>query len=402
MSLFHRARSQGTYAAIVEIGSGSVVVAILASDPTQPMPRIIWSQRELAPLRNIDALEETIRTILTALTTAAMAFDQSGRAALRAHDPAGRIGVVKYSISAPWAYTITKRVGTTAEHPFLVSETLVEELTATARTRVQEELEHNDQLMPLALRDVAEYVLAEYANEYHITDPIGQQAESFHLAIAHVITPQRLREAITQVHDSIAAQKPQQISSSMLNFDAARITLLPNHTETCLVEVTYEATEIGIVRDGILRFCTHTPFGSYSLAREIAAITDVPLHEAFGYLHAPQPFAFLDDQTNKTKQALEALFDSYVARLHELFNQTGDELSIPRRIILHTDQTSEPFFTELIEKAVKRTIKSSPHITPITSIVQRQWQRHNTPEQTDDTALLLSAYVFHKDRAEHS
>jgi hypothetical protein len=166
------------------------------------------------------------------------------------------------------------------------------------------------------------------------------------------------------------------------------------------VDVTYEATEIGIVRDGTLHYCTHTPFGSFSLAREISAVTDVPLHEAFGYLHTDTPFAFMDRLNASQKAEVEEILEQYTSRLSDLFHETGDQLSIPKRIALHADLKSEPFFLDLVEKAAKRTIKSSANITPISREILRQTYEPDALSQiaktSTDTALLLSALFFHK------
>ena len=103
------------------------------------------------------------------------------------------------------------------------------------------------------------------------------------------------------------------------------------------MDITYEATEIGIVRDGILTYCTHTPFGSISLAREISEIANVPLHEAFGYLHTETPYAFLDTISKPKREDIEKAFDSYTEKVSALFHETGDTLSIPKNISLHAD-----------------------------------------------------------------
>lgn len=397
MLLFGKSQTRSTYAAIFEIGSGSVLAAIVASDPHQATPRIIWSQRELAPLRDISALEETMRSILTALTTSAMNLEQTGRATLQEKLPGARINEVFYSLAAPWAYTISKHVNYSQDKPFTITSGLIDELTQKAKEQITTELSKNERVADFDLQLISESTIAQYANGYRIEDPTGEQAADIRLALAHVVTPKRILDAVAQVQDSIAPHTTARHSSFMLTLYTAVRALLPQQQEVCLVDITYEATEIGIMRGGVLRYCTHTPFGSYSLARELAAILNVPLHEAFGYLHADRPFGFMDDLSADQAKEVEAMFDAYVARLHELFQATGDELSIPRRLIIHADLRSEAFFTTLIEQAVKRTIRSSAHITPITKTIRQRFKAatDTSPEAQHDSALLLAAYVFH-------
>jgi Tfp pilus assembly PilM family ATPase len=175
--------------------------------------------------------------------------------------------------------------------------------------------------------------------------------------------------------------------------------LFRDMNDISLVNITYEATEIGIIRDGTFHYSTHIPFGSFSLAREISEITSVPLYEAFGYLHGETPYSFMEPLPSNQREAIETVFESYIERLTELFQETGDDLSIPKRIFLHADLMSEPLFSDLIEKAAKRSIKTEPHIQMITPFITNMMLEKNGPDETltsGDTAMLVSAYFFHK------
>ncbi|MCA9362656.1 hypothetical protein KC906_04725, partial [Candidatus Kaiserbacteria bacterium] len=134
--------------------------------------------------------------------------------------------------------------------------------------------------------------------------------------------------------------------------------------------------------------------------REISAITKIPLHEAFAHLHSEKPLAFIKSLTPKQAEEVETLLDSYTEKISELFQQTGDALSIPKQIILHSDLDSEPLFASLVSKAAKRAIKAEPFITPVTKeLITQTFKAATTDSGTKiplDTALLLSAQFFHK------
>jgi Tfp pilus assembly PilM family ATPase len=123
--------------------------------------------------------------------------------------------------------------------------------------------------------------------------------------------------------------------------------IFKNAFDSCLVNITYEATEIGIVRDGTLQYATHTPFGSFSLAREIADITSVPLLEAFQSLHNETPYAFMQNLPESQKAEVEKVIEAYTARVADLFHETGDDLSIPKQIFLHADLANHYLETSL-------------------------------------------------------
>jgi len=149
-----------------------------------------------------------------------------------------------------------------------------------------------------------------------------------------------------------------------------------------------------------MSYCTHTPFGTFSLARELATATGVPLHEAFGYLHTENPYSFMENLGPKQKEDVRTVFDAFVSRVTDLFHETGDPLAIPRKISLHTDLKSETLFKDLIQKAAKRSLQAEANIIPISKeIIKRTYAEStkNAPKSMpSDTALLLSAQFFHK------
>jgi hypothetical protein len=215
-----------------------------------------------------------------------------------------------------------------------------------------------------------------------------------------VVAQQYLVEAIDELHDKLFPQtKSHKISFILVLYTISR-ELLSQTYDVCLVDITYEATEIGIVRDGILTYSTHTPFGTFSLAREISAITGVPLHEAIAYLHTEKPYSFTESLNKSQKEDIDALFEAYIDRVTNLFYETGDSLSIPKQISLHTDLHTEPLFIDLIEKAAKRSTRVSPKITVISNEIIKQTFEESTKDQrsemSSDAALLIAAQFFHK------
>lgn len=400
MSIFGREASGERYGAIIDIGSGSVLTAIVHSKPQNLHPHIIWSHREHAALRNIDSLEQSAKAVMSALVSAGMILDSNGRRALNEYQPDAIIRELQCSIAAPWSYTVTKSLHYQQEEPFLVTKELIAELTSTIRDQIHSDLNENDTLRDLDLEIIAQGTLQLTANGYQVPHPEGQWAKQLQLVRGNAIAQRYLIEAITDLRNKLLARaKVHSVSFLFMMYLTCR-ELMQNMHDICLVDVTYEATEIGVVRNGALTYCTHAPFGAFSLAREIAAITDIPLHEAFGYFHSEQPFAFAEKLNKKQQAEVEKVFDAYSERIAELFQQTGDTLAIPKRIALHTDIKTESFFRTLIGRASKRTLKSDAVITSITKEIIRQTyaQTMNKAPKSmpTDTALLLSAQFFHK------
>lgn len=398
MGLFDLGQPKDRYGVVIDIGSGSVLATVVHSNSSEPHPRIIWSHRELAPLRNIDSLEQSAREVMTALVNVSMRLDAEGRKALFAYNPKAKMTELQCGISAPWSYTVTKTINYRQDDDFTITDDLVQELISSIQNNIESELKENETLQDLGLTVVARSTMDILANGYRIDHPHGNQAKELKISHGNAIAQQYLIDAIDEMQEKLFMEtKGIKISFILMLFHVTR-ELLPRMYDLCLVDITYEATEIGIVRDGVISYSTHTPYGSYSLTREIANITGAPLHEAFGYLHTEKPYAFMEHLPKEQKKEIEGIFEAYTKRVAALFHETGDQLSIPRNIALHADLRSETLFQDLIEKAGKQSLKTSPNISLLSKkIIEHTYQAGTGGVQVTpmDTALLVSAQFFH-------
>lgn len=405
MSFFGLRGSSDRYGVLIDIGSGSVLAAIVHSNKNQKHPQIVWSHREPAPLRKIDSIEQSSKAIMTALVNASILLDAEGRKALYEYDTTAKLTELQCGISAPWAYTVSKTVNYKQEEPFSISKELIDELTDSIKEKVEGDLREDKSLQNLGLQIITRSAVDMLSNGYRVNHPEGEEANSVTISYTSVVTQNSLVNAIDEMRDKLFVETEcHKLSFILMLFNISR-DLLPETYDICLVDITYEATEIGVVRDGSLKYCTHAPFGSFSLAREISEITNVPLHEAFGYLHTDTPYAFIQSLSKPQADEIEAVFEAYIEKIHALFNETGDSLTIPKRISLHTELDSESLFLDLIEKAAKRSVRTDVNITAVSREIIRQTYEESTKETSHpipkDTALLVSAQFFHK-QAEQS
>jgi len=400
MSLLSLSNPKDRYGVIIDIGSGSVLAAIVHSNVSRSHPDVVWSHREAAPLRNIDSLEQSAKAVITALVNATMLLDAEGRKVLREFDSSAKLTELQCTISAPWSYTVSKTINYNQDKEFTITEDLIEDLNQAVQEKIANELNEDEVVNNFGLQVIVRANMEVLANGYIVKSPRGQKTRQFALSQACGVAQTAIVEAVDEMRDKLFPDAESKKSSFILVLYSVTRGILPQADNICLVDITFEATEIGIVRDGSLKYCTHTPFGSFSLAREISEITKVPLHEAFGYLHTITPYSFMEKLNTKQKGDIEALFEAYISRVAELFHETGDSLAIPRRISLHSDVESESLFLDLVEKAAKRSTKISPQITPISKEIINQAYLASTSDTTEeitpDTALLLSAQFFHK------
>ncbi len=403
MALFKKGGKQ-RYALIVDIGSGSVLVSIIESVSGESHPTIIWSHREQAPLKKLDSIHQSAKGVMSALVNACMKADSEGRKVLYEHNISAKLVVMQVAISAPWSYTVTKTVNYKSEEPFMVTDDMIGELLHSAQSTVDTEIKEHETVSNLGLTAITRSTMSLMTNGYRVANPEGEKAISIELAEATVVAQQYLIDAILEMHNKLFPTTKIQIMSFILMLHSTLRTLAPRADELCLIDVTYEATEIGIVRDGVLRYSTHTPFGIFSLAREISEITNVPLHEAFAGLKSGSIDSITKDLLPEKVQTVEKVLDVYTDKIASLFHETGDTLSIPKRLALHVDHGAEPLFADLVKNASKRATHIDHSILSVSGELIDEAYRgelvKHVGSMCNDTALAVNAAFFHTEKHE--
>lgn len=393
-------RAKKRYGVIVDIGSSSVLIGIVGSDPTVSHPDIIWAKREHTPLTGDPSTKETAKNVLSTLLTALMELDANGRSALRAVDSQATLSNLQVTVAAPWSYTVTKTIRYDRKEEFRVTRDLIDELLSSAKEKTENELRENELTEKLGLAITARMATNLTANGYELEAPTGQTTRALSLSHSSVITQAYLRDAITDAHEKVVPNADLTTYSFMLVYYCVMRDLHPNLTDYCLVDVTFEATEIAIVRDGVLCYCTHVPFGAYSLAREVAAVTNLPLSEAYAHVTGPDLASLREQATDKQNAELDTLFRKYEERLANLLRETGDTLSIPKQLFVHSTLMTEGFFRERIERASHAVTRNHHIVTTATlPLITATYPADEVEKQKKrgaDSALFVSAQFFHQ------
>lgn len=402
MGFFSSSAEAVEYSGLIDIGSGSVLVSIIASEPNKSHPTIIWTKREHSTLRKIESLNDSIKQIISTLLTAALTLEGEGKKALRELAGTTKLKHIQVTVSAPWAYTSTKSISYSTEEEFEVTEDLVNELLRTASQKTEEEIQAEEKLHQYDLTVVVKSTLQVLANGYPIVVNDRQSANSLVVVESSGVIQDRLLVAIDETLTKVFPNLKYTIYPFMLPFYSVMRDTIRPATEFCLVEVTKEATELGVVRDGILSHVSYIPFGSFSIAREIAEVLSVPLEEAYGYLACDDMKCFLGTASKAQQEEIDTILMAYQKKLAELFLETGDALAIPKRIYLHNNLETEAFFEEHLTRAAALATKMQHAVYLVT---KEQIKRSFTTEEADqirkskiDTAALISAQFFHTNR----
>lgn len=398
MLFFNKSGDSLRCAALVDIGSASVLGSIIVSNDEMAHPEIIWSKREHSAIKDVSSVAESAKNVMSALMNVMLELEKNGRKALREKYPKVKIDDFQVSISAPWSYTVTKTLSHNKPEGIVISQELVDDLLKSAEEKVIQELRENEISAELGLEITARLTTGIYANGYKLVAINNQKTNNLTVSHSSVITQAYLAKAIKEARDKVLRKSDLQIYSFMLSFFCVSRDLFPSLTDVCLVDVTYEATEIAIVRDGILKYCTHTPFGAYSIAREISAVTKIPLGEAYGHLTGPGISNLMKNRPPTQAEEIKKIISAYQKKLEDLFSETGDSLTIPKTLLLHSNLYTESFFHDCLLEAGKKVTGSNHIVSDVTKQLlsfPNLEKDKKTFVPNFDSALLVSAQFYH-------
>lgn len=388
MFLHRRSTNQIPCGAVVDIGSSSVGIAIVVVEPEQTTPTLLWSHREHSLLRTTTTLADSERKLQTALVNAFLELSNTGLKALTAYNDQLALTDIDVSIAAPWQYTNAKCVNFTDTEPFVVDEQLLADLTKLAADQAFEQVSAISTLSDLQLEIVTQERIGITLDGYRITSFNGRKTTE--LSFVHLVslTTKSLIASINEYAEKIAPLAKVSIRPFILNYYKTIEYLYPHTLEACLIDVTNEATELAIVRDGTIRHINHIAIGSFTIARKIAEALDIPTEEAFTYLKHGTEYG-IATMPEKVRKQVDTVFSAYQTELITMFKNTGDDLLIPFSLFVHTDFDTQHFFNSTLKKAAKETTGGEHTIHPVTA--QLISESHE-----GDTAILLDVRRFYE------
>lgn len=367
--------------AIIDIGSGSVGAAIVTLDTDTNQSTIVWSHREFTLLRTSTTLADAERAVKTAFVNVFLELGNAGLKALHEHNKELQVQNVQISLAAPWQYTASKVVIFSDEKEFVVDNELLRDLSKKANEQGEAEANNSELLKEFGLTLISQETIGTMINGYAISDILKKRANELSFVQISMLGDKGMIEAIKETQEKLLPRADLSITSFIFMFYSVVIRLYPHTLEAAVVDITKEATELGIIRDGALRFVSHIPVGSFTLARAIAEQLSIPPEEAFTYLKTNTDYG-IASIPEKHKAIVEQVFGAYDDELKTLFKNTHDELSIPRSIFIHTELHTELFFNHTIKRAATELTDTEHTIHPVTSKLFSE-------SHTGDTSILL-------------
>jgi hypothetical protein len=383
MRLRKNHKENASLCALIDVSSGSVAAAIVRIDTVAKTSTELWSHREYTLSKEHTDQTSLLKDLNTTLVNALLELGGSGLRTLSGNRLGGVIEHIYINLYAPWVHTATKNITYEKEAPFVVEDELIDQLVHASGAQGQE---YADILSKLGLTHIRNSVAEIALNEYVVKDPHEKKANAIALSVVSCAAQEKL---IMTIKESCEKILPSTDIVLFAHIDVLYRTLRdlkPSTADCAIIDIGDEAVELGIVRDDVLRYATHIPFGSESIIRTLAESLSVPAEEARGLLKKPD---IESSYSGKELEQIHMLSQTVCAQLLTLMRTTGDALMIPHTIFLYAPEGMHEYFVKHIQQVCSTLSTCERMVHSITKDI--------LPEttSTDPSVAIFSYFLTH-------
>lgn len=378
--------SDTTYGALIDIGSGTIGVAFVVSKKSEPLPHLIYTNRMNMRLESSIDGRINLRRVREQLLTICLTLTKEGQVALGQHDPKAKITELYITCSSPWAFTLARNVHYESEHPFEITQSILHDLVHSAEEEILSHV-RNDQSQKSSDFEVVESATVDIkVNDYLVKNPL--ELEGVSLELSHIIglVPTDILNAVRDIQDKLFPESKIRAHTYMLVMYCVLRDLFPKMDSLCVIDITAEATEFGIIENGLLIENSFIPYGSNTLVRNIATLTKRPLGDIQSQcvIYAENPKAI--------PQNVEPVLNEYSKYFEEQIQDIMTRRQVHHDIIITAHQPYQNLFTPLLQRSFKHLLGKDVRIITIRPDLITEV----TEGTTSDVYLALSARFFHK------
>lgn len=375
-------RSDTRYGLLIDVGSGSVGFALVQSQNKADAPTILWQTREYVKIPAKSSVSNTSKALISILTDASLSVATTIPKILQEHTNAKspKLDSIQVTVAAPFAYTVSRTINYKQDEPFPITDQLVHDLTVAAdedAVRTFDE-SHNQKIKELA--QTSHTVLELSANGYVLPAVNSQPTTSLSSVHGTTLMHKVLHDALVELGQKLFPDVPLQITSAMMAMFYIVKMAKPLEKNMGLVILTAEATELGIVRNNTLTYCTYTDTGTFGLARQFSDKKKRDLTETHANLHEN---IILDAAQDGD------LVSKYRDSLTQLFNETGDGLSVPRSTYVLANPKISEAMAPIITSITTQVCATQAKVTPIIGL------ETSNSDRALDQGMTIASRFFH-------
>ncbi len=378
------------YVAVLDIASGSVGTAIYEfpiANQAAP-PTVLFQNRILLTAQGTtDADTPSLRSVKEALLTSLLELNSNGLKELHVAAPGAQISQVTVSISAPWAHIVPRDISYSDDEIFTVTESLIDELKASAEDQAEHMLSESDVASSQNLRVISRQVTSITANGYALAHPgVGAETPELTISMSSCFVREDILTVVDEVIEKMFPHTELRYASFMQAFHHHLRTAQPKQANALLLDLTGEATEAALITDQTLRAVTFIPQGVHTTARYIAETEGVPVNEALTYLKNLDELIAEHSQSTSARAAVV-----YQQSLTQLFTRLLSTEAIPASVYVTSNEPVGGFFIHTLTQTLASIDHTKHTIRPIIEKLLPPVAGEVSP----DIRLAIIAHFFH-------
>lgn len=380
--MFHFGSRGGAplYGAILDIGSGSIGIAIVESNPARALPTIIYTNR--IPMRA--GVDGDARRAREAVLSATLTLSQDGLTALRSYNKHAKIGRMLATCGSPWSYTVARTVSYEDDEPFKVTKTLLHDLAESAEGEILSQVRSNTSAAHFEVVERATLDIA--VNDYVVQDPTHQTGTVCSLSHMVGLIPADLRAGLNEVQEKLFPGITLTIHTYLLANYCVLRDLYPKTPAFTIIDVASETTEIGIVENNLLVENTHIEAGTSSFVRSVAETTGSPESDVESIIAGAGKNHRID------QDELQSEARAYIETVSTSLTTASEHRSLPHELVVTARPPYTKFFKDMLNEAFQTAAGTEPHVITL----EHSLLHEVIPGVIPDTHLALDARFFHK------
>lgn len=374
------------FAALIDISSDSVGVAIVAISQESKLPTLLYSYRTHMRITNFDSVKsDNLRRVREALFSACLLLSQEGYLKLQSHNARGKVSKVFVTCSSPWSYTLAQNVKYENDIRFKVNQNIIDDLIQSAVLEISNHLKESGLLSKEGFETVEQVTMNVQLNDYPVAEPIGLSGTSVSLSHIVGLVPKEISSSLQEVKEKLFRNSESRIHTYILVMFCVIQDLFKKVHSMCIINVTGEATEFGIAENGLLIENSFVPSGYNTFTRSIMQKTGKPQSDVVTLMQAYK------DGSHTPVGLLDDYIDDFSNIVADNFRKILERRVIPNEIFITVHTPHEKLFRDIIETALKKVSLPKRHLVLIDANIINQI----SDGDNEDIPLSLGARFFH-------
>lgn len=387
MFLFGSSKNVTTYGVLIDIASGTVGVAIVESVPDNKTPTIVYAHRVTMRISKTEVgKEEHLRRIRETLFSAVLTLSQEGLQKLSTYNARAKISHLYVSCSSPWSYTIARNVQYENDEPFKITQSIIDDLIQSAENEILEHLQTKSAISENGFEVVERATIDVTINDYPVHKPLHLKGTTLGLSHIAGVIPKEIIESVNEVQNKLFPDTEIRAHTYMLIMYCVMRDIFPSFRSLCIVDVTAEAMEFGVVENNLLIENTFISFGSSSFVRELMETSSKPANDILTILRE------IDNDTFEADAKMKALIQTYTKHVETALHDILTRRSLPSDFILTAQNPYEKLFAQILKSALTKVKSAEVRVIIIDESIMTEISTSAYP----DVYLALAARFFHK------